>query len=70
MANSDQDDGRTYTVLINHEEQYSLWLKCNDIPLGWKAVGKDGSKAECLEYVKNVWTDMTPLSLRKQAGAG
>jgi MbtH protein len=70
MSTEANEDTRTYIVLVNHEEQYSLWLANKDIPLGWKAVGKPGSKEECLAYVKEVWTDMTPLSLRQNtAGA-
>lgn len=54
-----------YVVVMNHEEQYSIWPEYKDIPLGWTAVGKAGSKDECLEYIREVWTDMRPLSLRK-----
>lgn len=60
------DDVSTYRVVINHEEQYSIWRADMDIPLGWHEVGKSGSKAECLDYIKSVWTDMRPLSLRKK----
>ena len=60
------DDTRTYSVLVNHEEQYSLWLADKEIPLGWSQVGPTGPKAECLDYVKEVWTDMRPLSLRNR----
>jgi MbtH protein len=67
MSNNGPDDTRVYIVLKNHEEQYSLWLKCNEIPAGWVAVGKEGLKEECLEYIGSVWKDMTPLSLRKKA---
>ncbi len=63
---TESDDDRTYVVLVNEEEQYSLWLKDNAVPAGWKVAHPGGSKAECLEYVKKVWTDMRPLSLRKQ----
>lgn len=63
-----QDDLITYSVIVNHEEQYSIWLANREIPLGWKQVGKFGSKSECLAYIKEVWTDMRPLSLRKQMG--
>jgi len=63
---SSDEDNRTYTVVMNHEEQYSIWPANKDIPNGWKDVGKSGSKQECLAYVKVVWTDMRPLSLRKQ----
>jgi MbtH protein len=55
-----------YLVLINHEEQYSLWPSYKAIPFGWKAVGKERTKEECLTYIDEVWTDMRPLSLRKQ----
>ena len=54
---------------MNHEEQYSIWLKGREIPAGWVAVGKNGVKTECLEYVEQVWTDMRPLSLRKHMEA-
>jgi|SRR5579864_5398674 len=60
------DDATTYRVVINHEEQYSIWPVHRDIPLGWNDAGKSGSKAECLSYIKDVWTDMRPLSLRKK----
>jgi MbtH protein len=56
----------TLQVLINDEEQYSLWLADHDIPDGWRAVGKEGSKADCMAYVDEVWTDMRPRSLREQ----
>ncbi|MGI8546380.1 MAG: MbtH family protein [Gemmatimonadaceae bacterium] len=64
MYNEDEDT-RTYHVVMNHEEQYSIWLDGKPIPSGWSAVGKSGPKAECLAYIEEVWTDMRPLSLRK-----
>ena len=57
-----------YNVVVNHEEQYSIWPGNKDIPLGWSNAGKSGSKSECLSYIKEVWTDMRPLSLRKKMG--
>ena len=66
MARDDSEDIRTYEVVINGEEQYSIWPADREIPLGWKAVGKQGKKADCLAYVKEVWTDMRPLSLRQR----
>jgi uncharacterized protein YbdZ (MbtH family) len=54
-----------YIVVMNHEEQYSIWPTDREIPLGWTSVGKSGSKEDCLKYVEEVWTDMRPLSLRK-----
>ncbi len=54
-----------YKVVINHEEQYSIWPEDRDNPLGWTDVGVNGSKSECLDHIDKVWTDMRPLSLRK-----
>lgn len=53
-----------YKVVINHEEQYSIWPAERDNPSGWRDEGKRGSRAECLEYVEITWTDMRPLSVR------
>jgi MbtH protein len=69
MPTDTNEDTRTYIVLVNHEEQYSLWLADREIPAGWSAVGTPGSREECLAYVEQVWTDMTPLSLRGTAVA-
>ena len=66
MGINDQGDKTTYTVVVNHEEQYSIWPAHREIPLGWKDTGKSGTKDECLIYIKEVWTDMRPLSLRKR----
>jgi MbtH protein len=63
---SDREDTTTYMVVVNHEEQYSIWPDYKEIPPGWKAVGKSGMKAECLAYIEDVWTDMRPLSLRNR----
>ncbi len=62
----EDDNDTTYNVVVNHEEQYSLWPTDRDLPLGWREAGKQGSKAECLEYINQTWTDMRPLSLRKK----
>ncbi len=62
---NDEKDTRIYTVVINQEEQYSIWPADREIPGGWKAVGVKGLKEKCLEYIEEVWTDMRPLSLRK-----
>jgi uncharacterized protein YbdZ (MbtH family) len=62
----DEEDTTIYRVVVNHEEQYSIWPEYKEIPLGWKGVGKIGSKADCLTFIKEVWTDMRPLSLRKK----
>jgi MbtH protein len=56
-------------VVVNHEEQYSLWDADRENPLGWRDAGKSGTKDECLAYIKEVWTDMRPLSLRRHMEA-
>ena len=66
MTPSDEEENtRTYTVVINDEEQYSIWLADREIPKGWRSDGTTGPKAECLKHIDEVWTDMRPLSLRK-----
>jgi len=66
MAWDDEENNTVYQVVVNHEEQYSIWPDYKEIPNGWKAVNKSGSKQDCLSYIKEVWTDMRPLSLRRQ----
>jgi MbtH protein len=65
MTSDEQEDKTFYKVVINHEEQYSIWPVDRENPLGWRDGGKQGSKADCLAYIKEVWTDMRPLSLRQ-----
>lgn len=65
-AYDDENDTTTYNVVVNGEEQYSIWPTYRDLPLGWQAVGVSGTKAECLAHIKEVWTDMRPLSLRQK----
>lgn len=60
------DDQDRYQVLRNDEEQYSLWPLDLDVPAGWHAVGKEGTRDECSAYVDEVWTDMRPRSLRER----
>jgi MbtH protein len=64
MSDEEREDTTTYRVVVNHEEQYSIWPATKEIPAGWKDVGKQGPKAECLAHIKEVWTDMRPKSLR------
>lgn len=66
MNSIEDEDNTIYKVVINHEEQYSIWPADRENALGWSDVGKSGSKSECLAYIKEVWTDMRPLSLRKR----
>lgn len=65
-----EEDTRTYVVLKNAEDQYSLWLKSKRIPDGWIEAGKEGKKAECMTYVDQTWIDMRPLSLRREMNNG
>ena len=60
------DHEMVYRVVISDEERYSIWPDYKEIPWGWRADAKSGSKQECLDYIKEVWTDMRPLSLRQR----
>jgi MbtH protein len=66
MSWEDREDTTIYKVVVNHEEQYSIWPESRENPLGWNDAGFSGLKQECLDYIKEVWTDMRPLSLRKK----
>lgn len=63
------DENAEFEVVINQEEQYSIWPSYKPVPAGWSIVGTRGKKAECLAYIDRVWTDMRPLSLRKAMAA-
>jgi MbtH protein len=63
---NEQRKSGIYKVVVNQEAQYSIWPADRDNPLGWRDVDKQGTKTECLAYIKEVWTDMRPLNLRKQ----
>lgn len=65
----DAEDNITYKVVLNHEEQYSIWPADRENALGWRDEGKVGTKQECLDYIDEVWTDMRPLSLRRHMEA-
>lgn len=62
------DTDTRFQVVMNHEEQYSIWPADRQMPLGWNAVGPSGTREECLDYIEKVWTDMRPLSLRRALG--
>ena len=66
MPIDDEEDTREYVVVLNHEEQYSIWPVDREIPAGWRDAGRRGPKKDCLAYIEEVWTDMRPLSLRKK----
>jgi len=65
MPETDEDNG-TYVVVLNDEEQYSIWWADRDLPAGWTAEGSSGTRAECLERIETVWTDMRPRSVRER----
>ncbi len=60
------EDSTEFDVVINDEEQYSIWAADREPPAGWRRVGVRGSRTECLEHIKQVWTDLRPLSLRQR----
>jgi MbtH protein len=63
---AENSDGTIYSVVLNDEEQYSIWWADRDLPAGWRAEGTSGTKDECLARIGELWTDMRPLSLRKR----
>ena len=69
MDTRDDDEHALYRVVVNDEGQYSIWPIERDLPLGWKDEGTGGSKRECLDHIKRVWTDMRPISLRNKMDA-
>jgi MbtH protein len=69
VSTDEREDTTVYSVVMNHEEQYSIWPADRELPLGWTAAGKTGLKAECLAWIEEVWTDMRPLSLRNAMAA-
>ena len=66
MNRDEEEDTTIYTVVVNHEEQYSIWPAERELPLGWRDTGKRGPKADVLAWIEQVWTDMRPKSLREQ----
>lgn len=64
MNQENTNDEAVYRVVINHEEQYSIWPASQELPTGWRDAAKVGTKQECLDHIGQVWTDMRPLSLR------
>lgn len=67
MDRTELEDSFTYHVVVNQEEQYSIWpVHLKDLPQGWKIIGPSGSKQECLDRIGKLWTDMRPMSLQKK----
>jgi MbtH protein len=63
------DQDVVYKVVLNQEEQYSIWPADREVPAGWREEGTSGNKAECLAQIEKVWIDMRPLSLRRRLAA-
>lgn len=59
-----------YTVVVNHEDQHSVWFADRPVPAGWTEIGFTGTKEACLAHVDEVWTDLTPRSVRERLTAG
>ena len=57
--------GRRYRVVVNDEEQYSIWFTDQGLPSGWRAEGTEGDREHCLEHIDRIWTDMRPRSVRE-----
>jgi MbtH protein len=66
VADTQLEDERTYKVVVNDEEQYSIWPADREPPAGWREDRMTGTRAECLDYIERTWTDMRPLSLRRR----
>ncbi|MET7707323.1 MbtH family NRPS accessory protein [Micromonospora sp. NPDC005413] len=65
FGENETDNEQTFGVVVNDEEQYSIWPQGRDLPAGWRQEGFTGTREACLEHVGEVWTDMRPLSLRQ-----
>lgn len=66
---TEENEARTCTVVLNHEEQDSIWLTGREIPAGWREAGKTGTKEACLAHIEMVWADMRPRRLRRAMAA-
>ncbi|MDE1715946.1 MbtH family NRPS accessory protein [Chromobacterium amazonense] len=69
MTSARSDNREAYRVVINHEEQYSIWPVHKELPAGWNAVGPIGDKDACLKWIGSTWTDMRPLSVRQDTAS-
>ena len=65
-----EDDTDIYEVVVNHDEQYSIWPATRELPAGWHKAGMRGPKQACLDWIERVWTDMRPRSLREALDEG
>ncbi|HEX9965649.1 MAG TPA: MbtH family NRPS accessory protein [Allosphingosinicella sp.] len=69
-SSADDEDQTIYKVVVNHQEQYSIWPADRENPAGWNDAGKSGTREECMTYIQEVWTDMRPRSLREAMERG
>lgn len=66
MPTDETEDAAIYLAVVNAEEQYSIWPKDRPLPAGWNETGASGTRVEMLAWIRETWTDMRPLSLRKK----
>lgn len=66
MAEDEVEDQTVYVAVVNQEDQYSIWPAALPVPHGWRDTGVRGTKAACLQYIEETWTDMRPRSLRER----
>ncbi|WKA26404.1 MbtH family protein [Bradyrhizobium roseum] len=69
MYDDNENAGTLYYVVMNGEQQYSIWRADREVPRGWSTVGEKANRQQCLDHIKEVWIDMRPLSLRQQMDA-
>ncbi|MGY3056432.1 MbtH protein [Streptomyces sp. TE3672] len=69
MSEQRQTEETLYRVVLNDEEQYSIWWADRALPAGWHAEGSEGTREECLARITEIWTDLRPLSLRRRMDA-
>ncbi|MCC3721476.1 MbtH family NRPS accessory protein [Rouxiella badensis] len=67
MSTDIQSIANDFLAVVNSEGQFSIWPTMKELPAGWNAAGKDGTREECLQYIAHVWNDMRPNSLREKA---
>jgi MbtH protein len=60
------DNEIRYTVVVNDEEQHSIWMDGRTVPAGWREIGFSGTREECLEKITQIWPDIRPLSVRRR----
>lgn len=65
----EEEDLTIYQVVVNPEEQFSIWPVARELPAGWRADGITGTRQECLGHIEQVWSDIRPLSLRHRAAS-